>query len=479
VAYCAGWDVRERPMADAVLIPYDLWVNQAHALMLYRTGIIERSVHRKIQRALTAIESDWRNGRWKLDPTLEDVHVNIERAVGERAGDKAGGWLHTARSRNDQSTTDMRLFVRDALLDFQRELIALLLELIRQARKHVGSLMPGLSHTQPAAVTTFGHVLCAHAEALLRDAEQMQATFQAVNQCPLGAAAGYGTSWPINRAAVARFLGFAGVQQNSLDCVSSRWEIEARFVADLAFAAGHLSLLAQDLIFWSMPWVGFVTFDDRYVTGSSIMPQKRNPDFAEVTRAKAAVVQGALQSLFALGKGMVSGYNRDSQWSKYLVMSAVEELGETPTIFREVIESLTVHKRHMAAATEHDFLVAVELADLIAQRARLPFRKSYEIVAGLVRECEPAGRFTAEAVERALAAHRLQGKIRRAEWQAAIKPARAVQARKSLGGSAPSAVRDNIKQLGSAAAKLRRWNARQQNAIEQARRTLRRQIQAS
>jgi len=476
VAYTAGWDVRERPMADAVLIPYDLWVNRAHALMLRQTGIIDRTVHRKIQSALAAIERDWRAGRWTLDPSLEDVHVCIERSVAQRAGDKAGGWLHTGRSRNDQSTTDVRLFAREALLAFHHDLLALVFELIRCAREHTETLLPGLSHTQPAGVITFGHALCAHAQAMLRDATQMRATYAAINLCPLGAAAGHGTSWPINRTAVARSLGFDGVQENSIDCVSSRWEMEARVVTDLAFAASHLALLAQDLVVWSMPWIGFLTFDDRHVTGSSIMPQKRNPDFAEVTRAKLAVAQGILQSLWSLTKGMVSGYNRDSQWSKYLVMDAVEELRETPTIFRDVLAAMTVHADRMAEATEHDFLVAVDLADLIARRAKLPFRKAYEIVAALVRECEPAGRFVARTVERALADHGIATKIARADWLAAIQPARAVRTKKSLGGPAPSAVRANLERLESAACALEKWNGERREAIERSRRTLREKI---
>lgn len=476
VAYSAGWDVRERPMADAVLIPHDLWVNQAHALMLRQTGIIERAVHRKIQRALAAIERDWRAGRWALDPRLEDVHSCVERAVAERAGDGAGGWLHTGRSRNDQSTTDVRLFIRDALLNFQGEVIALAFELIARAREHAGTLMAGLSHTQPAGASTFGHVLCAHAQALARDAEQMRATYRTVNVCPLGAAAGQGTSWPINRPATARWLGFDGVQENSLDCVSSRGEMEARVVADLAFAGSHMALLAQDLVFWSMPWIAFVTFDDRHVTGSSIMPQKRNPDFVEVTRAKLAVVQGVLQSLLALSKGMVSGYNRDAQWSKYLVMEAVEELRETPAILREALAAMTVHADRMAEATEHDFLVAVDLADLIARRAKLPFRQSYEIVAALVRDCEREGRFTVEKVERALAAHGLANKVRRREWLGAIQPAHAVRTKKSLGGPAPSAIRANLGRLEAAVRALKRWNAQRQEAVARARRAMAEQI---
>jgi argininosuccinate lyase len=312
------------------------------------------------------------------------------------------------------------------------------------------------------------HLLCAHAEALLRDAGQMRATYGAINVCPLGAAAGYGTSWPIDRRAVARHLGFAGVQENSVDCVSSRWEMEARLVADLAFAGNHLAVLAQDLVVWSHPFAGFLTFDERHVTGSSIMPQKRNPDFAEVTRAKAAVVHGVLQSLLALNKGMVSGYNRDSQWSKYLVMSAVEELRESPGILGEVLAGIEVDTERMAEAAQGDFLVAVDLADLIARHAGLPFRRSYDIVARLVRECESVGRFTIERIERALAAEGLEGAISRRQLKTAIEPARAVRAKNSLGGPAPIAARGNLNRVRKAARALDRWNRQQRAALERA-----------
>ncbi|MBM3333612.1 hypothetical protein FJY63_03025, partial [Candidatus Sumerlaeota bacterium] len=293
---------------------------------------------------------------------------------------------------------------------------------------------------------------------------------------PLGAAAGYGTSWPLDRQAAARSLGFDGIQENSLDCMSSRGEMEARCVADLAFAANHLSLLAQDLVMWSMPWIGFITFDDRHVTGSSIMPQKRNPDFAEATRAKAAVVHGMLQSLLALNKGLVSGYNRDAQWSKFLVMDAFEELQDAPLIVSEVLDSLTVHAARMAEATRHDFLVAVDLADLIARKAGVPFRKSYEIVAQLVRECEREGQFTLSKVGRALAIHGLEGKISTAEVSAAIEPAGAVKARWTLGGPSPGAVKCNLARLEQQARSLARWNARRRRAIEMARRKMIEQI---
>lgn len=209
------------------------------------------------------------------------------------------------------------------------------------------------------------------------------------------------------------------------------------------------------------------------------MPQKRNPDFAEVTRAKTAVVHGVLQSLLALNKGMVSGYNRDSQWSKYLVMNAAEELRETPSVFRESLAALTVHSDRMAAATEHEFLVAVDLADRIAQQAALPFRKAYEIVAALVRQCEPRGRFTAESIERALHAQGLKGKISRAQLRAAIQPSRALRAKKSFGGPAPPAVRANLRRLSATARTLGQWNSKQRAAIDRARRTLLEQIRKS
>jgi len=479
LAYCAGWDVVERPMADEILVPYDIWVNQAHALMLFETGIIDDEAHRKIQRALAAIEHANRAGRWKLDPALEDVHINIEREVSRRAGEDAGGRLHTGRSRNDQTATDVRLYTRDALLDFQADLLGLASELIRLGRAHAESLMPGLSHTQPSCVSTLGHLLCAHAQAFLRDAGQMCSTYAAINLSPLGAAAGHGTSWPINRRSAARYLGFDDIQENSIDCVSSRWEMEARLAADLAFAANHLAQLAQDLILLSQPWVGFIAFDDRHVTGSSIMPQKRNPDFAEVTRAKAAVVQGVLQSLLALNKGMVSGYNRDSQWSKYLIMEAVEELRDAPSIIAEALGAATVHTDKMAEAAGGHFLVAVDLADTIAREGDLPFREAYEVVARLVRECESDGRFTAEKVERVLAEKGLSGKIAPSKWRAAIEPQRALRGKKSPGGAAPSAVRANLKRLDSAARSLLRWNRNRRNAVERARRKMLERIESA
>lgn len=465
LGYCAGYDVREKPMADQRLIPFDLWVNQAHALMLLEVGILSAPIHRKIQQGLAAIRRD---ANWKLDPALEDVHVNIERELGRRIGEDAAGRLHTARSRNDQTAADVRMFVRHELLEYQMQLIELVRELLRQAGSHATTLMPGLTHTQPSSPTTLGHFFCAHAQALVRDARQMTATYEHVNLSPLGAAAGYGTSWPIDRKRTAKYLGFDGVQENSIDCTSSRWEMEARFVADLAFAGNHLAMLAQDLILWSQPWVGFVRFSDRHVTGSSIMPQKRNPDFAEVTRAKAAVVEGILQSLLALNKGMVSGYNRDSQWSKYLVMDAIDELKATPAVFRAAIAELSVDADRMAEAAGRDFLVAVDLADTIARVAGVPFRKAYEITARLVRESEAEGRFRLDAVEQALAEHDLAGKIPRAYLAAAIDPARSVQRKKSQGGPALPALRANIRNLENAARAVNAWNAARHAAIGRA-----------
>jgi len=477
VAYCAGRDVAAPPMADAVLIPYDLWVNQAHALMLAQTGIIDRATGAAIQQGLAAIERDWRAGTWTLDPALEDVHVNIERTLSARAGEAAGGRLHTARSRNDQTATDVRMFVRDVLLDFQSELLGLIAELLAQGRAHERTLMPGMTHTQPSSPTTLGHFWAAHAQAFLRDAEQIRATYGLVNVSPLGAAAGYGTSWPINREATARWLGFDGVQENSIDCVSSRWEMEARCVADLAFAGNHLGVLAQDLILWSQPWVGFVRFSDRHVTGSSIMPQKRNPDFAEVTRAKAAVVAGMLQALLGLNKGSVSGYNRDSQWSKYLVIDAATELREAPAVFREALAGLAVDAERMAAAAQQDFLVAVDLADTIAREGAAPFRQAYEIVARLVRDCESAGRFRIEAVEQALADAGLAGRVGREALEAAITPARSVQKKRSMGGPAQLALRANLERLHAQAEALQAWQRERRDALAEAREAVGREIE--
>jgi argininosuccinate lyase len=453
---CAGRDVTPLPMADEVLLPFDLWTNRAHAIMLGRQGIVEPAVLRRMLAGLAELEAEWEAGRFRLDPALEDVHVNVERFVSARQGDDAGGRLHTARSRNDQVTCDMRLYLRQQVLEFAEALADLIGALLEQAEAHAETVMPGFTHHQPAMITTWGHWLCGYAQALLRDLERAAHAFGQMNRSPLGAAAAFGTSWPIDREFAAELLGFDGVDANTLDCISSRWEHEAQAAGVYLLAMNHMSVMAQDVILLTHPYWNFARLPDAYVTGSSIMPQKRNPDFAEVIKGKCAWLVGMQAGLMALPKGDMSGYNRDSQTTKYAIMDIVRECQPVPPVLRGALAGLAINREAMRAALEQGFLAATDFADALARALGLPFRACYEIAAAAVRLSHPAGRITAQAAVEAL---RLAGHDPAAT--AAIltdldDPGRVLAWRQHTGSPAPAAVRA---QAAGLRADLRRLGA--------------------
>jgi argininosuccinate lyase len=377
--FCAGRDVKALPMADALLLPFDLWTNRAHVIMLARQGIVPAELAAQALAALGTLEQEWEAGRFALKPELEDVHVNVERFVSERAGADVGGRIHTGRSRNDQVTCDMRLLVRASLLDFGAALETLARTTLRLAAGHTATVMPGYTHTQPAMLTTWGHWLCGYAQALLRDLERVRNAFAQVNRSPLGAAASFGTSWPIDRELTAELLGFERVDANTLDAIGARWEHEAQAAQVYALAMDHLSMMAQDLILLSHPYWGFLRLADAYVTGSSIMPQKRNPDFAEVIRGKCAWLGGMVAGLLALPKGGMSGFNRDSQVSKYAILDIVQECRAAPLVMAGALETMTVDRDAMRAALNRGYLDATDFADLVANELKLPFRAAYDL----------------------------------------------------------------------------------------------------
>ena len=266
-------------MADAALIPYDIWVNQAHALMLFQKDIISKKAHGSIQAGLKKIQREFNLGRFTLDPGLEDVHMNIERYLANLYDEETAGVLHTGRSRNDQSATDVRMYLRWQCLQISESIGALIEALLAKASDTLKIVMPGFSHTQPASITTFAHFLCSHAQALLRDLIRLQNTYRLINQSPLGAAAGFGTSWNIQRQSTQRWLAFGSIQENTLDCITSRWEMEAQLVSSLSFISTHLSILSQDIIFLSSSTMKFIQLPDEFVTGSSIMPAETQSGF--------------------------------------------------------------------------------------------------------------------------------------------------------------------------------------------------------
>lgn len=472
LAYCAGRDVASRPPADFDLIPYDLWTNRAHCLMLARRRIIDPATHRRIGRALGRIERAWTGGSFQLDPTLEDVHMNIERAVARLEGESAAGVMHTARSRNDQSATDVRLWLRDRLLERLGALGNLIDALSRLAARHARTIAPGWTHGQPAMPTTLGHWAAAHGWALARDARALRDLWPLINECPLGAAASFGTSWPIDRRLTARLLGFDRPQPNSLDAISTRWEAEARLGGALAIMMTHLSSLGQDLIFLSSPPRSLIRLSDAHVTGSSIMPNKRNPDFAEVTRARARSVAAMAASLAGVGLGALSGYNRDTQWTKSWAMDLIWEVGEAPEVFAEAIEGMTVDKSALRAAATDGFSLAADLSDRLARTRAIPFRRAYHVVAEAVARAESAGRFTLATLNEILSREKIRPLFTSEDLAEAQDPAQVLAARRSLGGPAPADVAAQSRALRREAVAATRFARAQARRLAAARKRL-------
>ncbi|MBX7245923.1 MAG: argininosuccinate lyase [Candidatus Sumerlaeaceae bacterium] len=464
VAYCAGRDVAARPMADAALVPFDIWQNRAHTAMLAKQGIITRAAAGRILRGLAEFERQFASGKLKLNPRKEDSHTNIEHFVAALVGPDASGTMHTGRSRNDQTTTVVRLCVRQLLLDFAQSLVGLIAAIQAAAAKHADVPVAGFTHYQPGSITTIGHWFAAHSQALLRDASRLVESYDRLNISPLGAAASFGTSWPIDRSLTAKYLGFASVQANTLDCVTNRWEMEADAAGAVAFAMAHLSIIAQDIIILGMPQIGILRVADRYVTGSSIMPQKRNPDFAEVTRAKSALISQLRESLFGIAKGALSGYNRDTQWTKYLVLDIFAEAQDAPAVFTGVYKTLTVSRARAEASCRRDFVDAVDAADTLAREAKVSFRQAYEVISEAVRLSEAKGHLDLEVV-RTLA--------RKAGMKNALlkigTPSQIANAKTHEGGPAKSAVLANLKQQKSELKKFESALTQRAKSLDKAR----------
>ena len=369
---------------DRRLAKQDIAGSLAHARMLAAARIISRRDLTAIERGLARIRKEIEAGsfEWSLD--AEDVHLNIERRLTAIAGD-AGKRLHTARSRNDQVATDLRLWLREEIDTIDEALAALLRGLIAQAERHAALVMPGYTHLQVAQPVTFGHHLLAYVAMFQRDRERLGETRKRVNSLPLGAAALAGTSFPIDRARVAKELGFESVAENSLDAVSDR-DFAIEFCAFAALAMVHLSRLSEEIVLWSSPRFGFVRLADRFTTGSSIMPQKKNPDVAELVRGKSARVVGALVALLTLMKGQPLAYNKDNQEDKEPLFDTVDTVADTLRIFAEMVAGIKVKPAAMRDAALQGFSTATDLADYLVKRG-LPFRDAHEAVALAVRVC--------------------------------------------------------------------------------------------
>ena len=442
VAFCAGRDVVARPPCDEALQPHDLATNAAHVLMLAEAGVLPREDEGALLGALVALRGRDLAGENLVRPQAEDVHMSVELAAGEIAGDAAGR-MHSGRSRNDQVATDMALWLRERVAAQAADVVLLARVVARRAREESATPVPGLTHQQPAMVTTYGHWLASYLPRLARVLSQWRASLRELEECPLGAAAGFGTSWPIRRDRTAELLGFERASASTMDTVWRRGEAEARHAFILSQLLSSLSGIGEDLMLLSSPPRRWVALDDAHVTGSSIMPQKRNPDFAEVTRAKAAVVSGIAQSLLGITGRAVAGYNRQSQWTKYLVMDADGEAAGAASLFAGALEGMRVDRAAMRAACEEGFLNAADCADHIARTRGVPFRATYRILGAAVRASEALGTLDFDHLDAALAAEGL-APLSAEERASLSSPEALLQLRRQPGGPRPEDVLASI-----------------------------------
>ncbi|MES2534625.1 MAG: argininosuccinate lyase [Pseudomonadota bacterium] len=423
---------------DKRLAEFDIQGSLAHAEMLAHQGIISGADHADIQRGMMQIQSEIASGQfeWLLD--LEDVHLNIEKRLTELVGD-AGKRLHTGRSRNDQVATDIRLFLRSAIDDIVALLRELRLALVDLADEHADTILPGFTHMQVAQPVTFGHHMLAYVEMFGRDAERMADCRKRVNRLPLGAAALAGTTFPIDRERVAATLGFDDVCRNSLDAVSDR-DFAIEFCAAAALVMTHVSRMSEELVIWMSPRVGFIDLADRFCTGSSIMPQKKNPDVPELARGKTGRVNGHLIALLTLMKGQPLAYNKDNQEDKEPLFDTVDTVTDTLRIFADMARGITVKPDAMRAAALQGYATATDLADYLVKKG-LPFRDAHEAVARAVRVCVDRG---CDLSDLTLDEMRVYSQLIEADIFKVLTLEGSVAARNHIGGTAPDQVRAAI-----------------------------------
>ena len=374
---------------DQKLWRQDIDGSLAHAAMLARVGVISTEDEHAIRTGLGDIAREIQGGRFAFDTALEDIHMNIEARLIERIGD-AGRRLHTARSRNDQVATDVRLWVRDAIDGIDAQLADLMRALAARAAQHAADPMPGFTHLQTAQPVTFGHHLLAYVEMLSRDRGRLADARRRLNECPLGAAALAGTSFPVDRAQTAAALGFDRPAANSLDAVSDR-DFALEFLAAAAISAAHLSRLGEEIVIWCSAPYRFIRLSDALTTGSSIMPQKRNPDAAELVRAKTGRINGALVALLTVMKGLPLAYAKDMQEDKQPVFDAAEAWSLGLAAMAGMVRDLTPDVARMRAAAGDGFATATDLADWLVRALGLPFRAAHHATGRLVAAAEARG----------------------------------------------------------------------------------------
>jgi argininosuccinate lyase len=421
---------------DRRMFRQDIEGSRAHCRMLVAQGIVAKADGAKILQGLDQVEREIAQGQMDFRPELEDIHMHVEARLTELIGAPAGR-LHTARSRNDQVALDVHLYLRDAIDQLDPLLLALLDVLTRRALEEAATVMPGYTHLQAAQPVTLGHHLLAYAEMLERDRGRLIDCRKRANESPLGAAALAGTSFPIDRTMTAKALGFERPMRNSMDAVGSR-DCVLEFLATASILSTHLSRIAEELVLWTTDAFGFARLSDAYSTGSSIMPQKRNADAAELVRGKTGRVLGHFVGLATLLKGLPLTYGKDMQEDKEPLFDAVDTLALTLAATAGMLEDLKVNRQRLRAATELGHITATDLADWLVQKLGLPFRQAHHLTGALVALADQRGCKLAE-----LPLEAMQGVEPRIDRQVyeVLSAERAVSSRKSFGGTAPARVR--------------------------------------
>lgn len=436
---------------DQRLYRHDIQGSIAHARMLASCGIISAEESKQIIEGLKQVQLDIESGRSALSEEQEDIHLNIEYLLIQKIG-KVGEKLHTARSRNDQVALDLRLYLREAIINLVTQLDGLVGEFLGLAEQHRATIMPGYTHLQKAQPITLGHYLSAYASMLIRDMERLRDTFARVNQCPLGAGALAGTTLPIDRQMVARELGFSGLAVNTLDAVSDR-DFVIEFLSDVSMLMMHLSRLSEELILWASEEFAFIEIDDAFATGSSMMPQKKNPDVAELIRGKTGRVYGHLMGLLTTMKGLPLAYNKDLQEDKESLFDAGDTVSNCVAVLAAMLRHIRFNQQRMYEEANQGFACATDVAEYLVARG-VPFREAHAIVGKLVRY--------------ALETHKQLPQLTQGEWQQfsphfgediyqVIQVEEAVNRRRLSGGPAPEATMAEADRLRLRLGELRKW----------------------
>jgi argininosuccinate lyase len=418
----------------------DILGSKAHVEMLAKMNIITKKTEKKILSGLKKIEKELLKGDFNFKNSLEDIHMNIEARLAEIIGSDAGR-IHTARSRNDQVVTDFRLWIRNAIIDIEVELAKLMISLLKTSEKNLEIIFPGYTHLQVAQPVRFSHHLLAYLEMFSRDLERFKQTKERLNECPLGAAALAGTSFPIDRFYTAKTLGFRAPMRNSMDAVSDR-DFVLEFISNSAIAMVHFSRLAEEFILWGSIEFDFISLPDSLVTGSSIMPQKKNPDAAELIRAKTGRVNGALLSLLTVMKGLPLAYAKDMQEDKESVFDVFDTLILVIKITQELIEKMKVNRTNMYNAASNGFSTATDLADWFVRELGMPFRQAHSLTGKIV---EVALRKNIKLSEFSLSdLKKFEPKINEKVFKV-LSPESSIESRNSFGGTALREIKRQIR----------------------------------